>query len=327
MRNILIKKITQLAETDPNLYLIVGDLGFSVVEDFVAKFPNRFINAGIAEQNMIGMAAGLAMSGKNVYCYSIVPFITMRCFEQVRVDLCYQNLPVKLIGVGGGLNYGPFGVTHHAIEDIAIMRALPGMTVLAPANKFEMEQLVPQLNVLSGPVYIRVTGTDETFAHPNKARIVLGKAAEIISGDEVLLLATSNMVDHAHKICEQLCSHGINAGLACIHTIKPFDHEYLISKQKKLKAVFTIEEHSIIGGLGEATARIICENFQQKVIFKAFGIQDFYPHEIGSRKYLQEKAGLSVESIHAIIMQKLIGTGVVKPTIIRQYISRMVSGS
>jgi transketolase len=232
----------------------------------------------------------------------------MRCFEQIRINLCYQNLPVKLIGIGGGFSYGTLGVTHQAIEDIAIMRALPGMTIMAPASKYEMEQLAPQINLLSGPAYIRISNTDESFAYPTKTQIVLGKAAEIIDGEEVLLLATSNMVDHAHKICTQLLNHGINAGIASIHTIKPFDHEYLLSKQKKLKAVFTIEEHNIIGGLGEATSRIICEQFQQKIIFKAFGVQDFYPHEIGSRKYLQEKAGLSVESIYAVIMQKLMGT-------------------
>lgn len=229
----------------------------------------------------------------------------MRCLEQIKNNLCYQNLPVRLIGVGGGYSYGPFGVTHQAIEDIAIMRALPNMTVIAPASKREMEQLAPQIHELKGPVYIRISNTDEAVNYTNVPTAKLGKALEILPGNEILLLATSNALDNAFQVCLNLKKQGIDAGLASVHTLKPFDHEYLLSKQQNLRAIFTIEEHSIIGGLGQATAHVICENFDKKIIFKAFGVNDIYPNEIGSRKYLQEKAGLSVENICTKILSVL----------------------
>ncbi|MCF7899672.1 hypothetical protein K9L05_03430, partial [Candidatus Babeliales bacterium] len=215
-----------------------------------------------------------------------------------------QNLPVVLIGVGGGLDYGQAGSTHHAIEDIAIMRALPNMTVVAPANKFESEQLLLQTKNLTGPVYFRLSNNQETEFYEEQ-EIRLGKATEIFYSEQNLIITTGNSLKLGMQICTELKKYNIDMGLVSMHTIKSLDTEFLLKKQKTLKSVFTIEEHSVIGGLGDAVSSFISQNFENKILFKSFGIQDFYFHEIGSGNYLREKAGLSVNCIAKEILQKM----------------------
>lgn len=301
MRTVFINHLIQQAELDSSIYLITGDLGFSVLEKFKEKFPDRFINAGIAEQNMIGMAAGLAMTGKKVFLYSIIPFITMRCFEQIRNDICYQQLSVKLVGVGGGLSYAPFGLTHHAVEDVAIMRALPTMTIVAPGSKYETEYLAPAFCNNPGPGYLRLSNNQELVTYQQENTPKLGKILDVIPNTKNIILASGNALDLGFMICKQLAEQGISIGLASVHTLKPLDKEYLSTKQKGLQSIFTLEEHSVIGGLGEAVSKIVCEEFNQKIKFKVFGINDFYFHETGSRQDLLAKAGLTSEKICAEI--------------------------
>jgi transketolase len=305
MRNIFIKKLIEFAEHDLSVYLITGDLGFSVHEPFAEKFPDRFINAGIAEQNMIGLAAGLAMAGKKVFVYSIIPFLTMRCFEQIRNNLCYQNLWVKLWGPGGGLSYGPQGLTHHAVEDIAVMNVLPNMTILAPGSNHEASALIPLFFDLPGPGYFRIAKTEELVTYPEHSNPCLGKILEIEPHHEILIFATSNALDLARQVHCSLLDQGITTGLASVHTLKPFDTSFLLAKQQSLKAIFTIEEHSIIGGLGSIVASTISQHFKHHVNFKMFGINDFYFHEAGSRTDLLVKAGLTVEKISQMIIEKM----------------------
>lgn len=312
MRNTFMNFLIQEAAHNQNLYFITGDLGFSVVEKFQELFPTRFINAGIAEQNMIGIAAGLAMAGKQVVAYSIIPFITMRCFEQVRLDLCYQNLPVKLVGVGGGFSYGTAAGSHHAIEDVAIMRSLPGMTVIAPGSKFETEQLSPQLFNLTGPSYLRLSNNEELVKYPDNTKVVIGKAIEVIPGKDYLLIANGNALDLGFQVCQKLQALNISIGLISMPTVKPLDTHFLYAKKCGLKGIFTLEEHSVIGGLGEAVARYIAETFEHKIIFKAFGVNDFYFHEAGSRGYLNEKAGLHVDIVSKEIVERIAGNKMVK---------------
>ncbi len=297
MRNVLLKYLTEQAAIDPNLYLVVGDVGFSVIEEFQQRYPERMINAGVAEQNMIGMAAGLAMAGKNVYVYSIVPFACMRNFEQIRVDICYQNLPVKVIGNGGGFSYGQAGVTHHALEDVAIMRSLPGMTVVSAGSKREVQELMPQINNASGPVYLRLGTIDQEISYPEHADFKLGKAIELVAHNEVIIIGSGNALDLAWQTYQKLESLGIVVGLVSMPTIKPLDTDFFIARSKNIKAIFTIEEHSVIGGFGEALSRFIAESIPHKIIFKAFGVQDFYFHEVGSRSYLKQKSGLTPDII------------------------------
>lgn len=305
MRNIFLNYLTEQAALDPNLYLIVGDVGYSVIEKFQERFPQRMINAGVAEQNMVGMAAGLAMAGKNVYVYSIVPFACMRNFEQIRIDICYQNLPVKIVGNGGGFTYAQAGVTHHALEDVALMRALPGMTVISPGSKKEVSDLMPQINALQGPAYLRLANNEELVIYQDQTMCKLGKAIELIPHDEVMIIGTGNGLDLAWETCKALEATGISVGLVSMPTIKPLDNEFFLARHKNLKALFIIEEHSVIGGLGEATARLIAESMPNKIIFKAFGIQDFYYHIVGSRAYLKKHAGLESEQIAAQIKKLL----------------------
>lgn len=303
MRTAFINFLLQQAEIDKNLYLIVGDVGFSVIETFKERFKERYINAGISEQAMIGTAAGLAMAGKNVYVYSIIPFVTMRCFEQIRNDLCYQQLPVKLVGVGGGFSYGPMGVTHHALEDIAIMRILPGMTVIAPGSIHEAISLMPQINNVDGPAYIRLSNIDGLVSYNQNTEIKVGKVVELVHNPTQTIIASGNALDLGFLVQKKLAEQGIEMGLVSMPTIKPLDHDFLTSR--RWKALFTLEEHFITGGLGESIARIVCERSDQKIIFQAFGVNDFYFHEAGSRSYLKEKAGLATENIASIIMQKM----------------------
>lgn len=303
MRTIFFQQLMTLAHADPNLYLVVGDVGFSVIETFQQTFGHRYINAGVAEQNMIGLAAGLAMAGKNVYVYSIVPFVIMRCFEQIRDDLCYQQLPVKLVGVGGGFSYGPMGVTHHALEDAALMRMLPEMSVIAPGNKYETGHLVPQINALKGPAFLRLSNGNELVTYPEGTEVVLGKACEIIKHPRYCIVATGNALDLGWQVCKHLESLGFDIGLVSMPTIKPLDEHFFLTRN--FDAIFTIEEHFINGGLGEAIARMLCEKIDRKIIFHAFGVDDFYFHEAGSRDYLKEKAGLSVEKIVGVILGKI----------------------
>ncbi len=309
MRKLFIQKLVEFAGIDTDIYLIAGDLGFSVIEPFKETFPDRFINAGISEQNMIGVAAGLALAGKKVFVYSIIPFVTMRCFEQIRVDLCYQNLPVFMVGVGAGFAYGAMGSTHHAIEDVAIMRALPNMTVVVPGSNFELSSLLEQINDLRSPAYIRLSKNEEKILYPSrynsKSSIKLGKAIELTSSDKNLILASGDILSIAFDVCKKLRDLGIDIGLFSVPTIKPLDFDFITLRCNSLDSIFTIEDHSIIGGLGEVVAMHLCQNIEKKILFKAFALPDRYCHEIGSRDYLRNKAGLSARNILSEILEKI----------------------
>lgn len=302
MRKLFVQKLVEFAEQDPNVFLLAGDLGFSVIEPFKEKFQDRFINAGIAEQNMIGVAAGLALTGKKVFVYTIIPFLTMRCFEQIRVDLCYQNLPVVLVGVGAGFAYGSLGATHHSIEDIAIMRALPNMAVIVPGSNLELNSLMNEIKTISGPVYLRLSKNEQNIVYPQNIKIKMNHGVEIIPSDFNLILASGDIVSVAFDVCIKLRNLGIDIGLYSIPTIKPLNCDFILSRKNTLKSVFTIEDHSWIGGLGEMVFSFVGQIFENKILVKNFSIPDKYFCNIGSRDYLRNKAGLSVENISAEIL-------------------------
>lgn len=297
MRKTFIDTLTLLAEQDPNLYLITGDLGFSFFEPFAQRFGHRFINAGVAEQHMVSMAAGLAMTGKNVYVYSIAPFVTMRPFEQVRVDICYHNLPVKLVSVGGGYGYGQFAGTHHSLEDIALMRSLPGMTVVAPANKIEAQALMLEMNKLAGPSYLRLAKNAENSFYPATSDIKLGQVVEIYPDYEQVIIASGQMLDRAIEIRELMKKNNITLGVVSCPTIKPLDKQFFMKIKGKVRSLFTLEEHSVIGGLGEAIARLSSEEGLALQHFKAFGVEDCFLPVIGSQDFMCEQAGLGARHL------------------------------
>jgi transketolase len=305
MRKEFITALIAHAHQDPSVYFVVGDVGFSFVEPFQNAFPKRFINAGVAEQNMIGMAAGLAMAGKKVYVYSIIPFVIMRCFEQIRVDLCYQNLPITLVGVGGGFGYGELGGTHHAIEDVGIMRALPGMTVVAPANGVELSALFPQLHTLAGPSYLRIAKSDTEVLYPANPSITLNKIHELHAPQDVLILTSGHVLDVGYATMCELKKYGIEAGIASVHTIKPLDSDYLVNAMKRVKGIIVIEEHNVRTGLSEAVAHTIATNAPYNGFFISYAINDEYPHISGSAAFLRKHVGISSERIVSEIVEKM----------------------
>lgn len=296
MRTTFIKTLIEMAREDLRIYLVIADLGFSVVEEFQKEFPDRFINTGIAEANAVNIASGLALSGKIPFVYSIVPFITMRAFEQVRVNCAYMNTNVKLVGVGGGVAYGPAGATHHAIEDISIMRSLPNMKVIAPGDPVETRSLIKASLETSGPAYIRLSKNNEPKLISDEKEIILGNANIFQEGNDLTILSTGNFFEAAIKVSKELEKQGYSVELANFHTIKPLDKEYLFKIISLEKPIFTIEEHSIIGGLGTAVSEIIAES-KYKPKFKRFGIPDEYSHFVGHQEYIRECWKLDVTTI------------------------------
>ncbi len=304
MRNTFVKTLVKIAEKDKNVFLLTGDLGYSLFDEFREKFPEQFVNCGVAEQNMIGVAAGLALEGKEVYVYSIVPFITMRCFEQIRNDVCYQDLDVNLVGVGAGFAYGSLGSTHHAIEDIAILRTLPNMTVLSPADPIETEKLVYCSYQTSHPTYLRLYRSGEENLYQGEPDIKIGKPSVIKEGGDGLIIATGVNVGLGLEVVEKLKDLNYNFKLISLHTLKPINREDLLKEISGIDKVFTLEEHSIIGGLGSSVAEIISES-DWNGFFERIAIPDQHSSKIGNSDYLRAEYKLDAENIIKNILNKI----------------------
>ncbi len=288
MRTTFITCLIEQARIDNRIFVITPDLGFSVLEPFAEEFPDRFLNVGIAEQNAIGVAAGLALSGKLVYVYSIIPFVTMRCFEQVRLDVAYMNTNVRLVGVGAGLSYGPAGATHHAIEDIAIMRALPNMTVCCPGDPIEVREIIKKSFSYRGPMYIRLGKNGEPAIHPESTQIAIGQAIQVTKGNDLALITTSNMLELGKNWVDEWHNQGKSATLISMPTIKPLDTQIILNLVEKEIPIITLEEHNIIGGLGSAVAEVIAES-GKSIPFRRIGIPDVYSHSVGSQQFLRNQ--------------------------------------
>ena len=259
MRIAFINTLSEIARQDKRVILLTGDLGFSVFEKYIEELPRQFLNMGVAEQNMTGVAAGLAMEGKIPIIYSIVPFATMRNFEQIRNDICYQNLNVKIVGVGAGFSYGPYGHTHHGLEDIGILRTLPNLVILAPGDPLEVKLATQAMLKHKGPVYLRLGKAGEPNVHEKLLQFKIGKGIIIIKGNDITLVATSTMLYRGCEVVKELEKKGIKTRLVSMHTIKPVDTELIHDSAQKTKAIFTLEEHSLIGGLGSAVAEVLAE--------------------------------------------------------------------
>lgn len=295
MRDSFIRSLTTLAEADPMVTLITGDLGFGVLTDFARRFPHQFINAGVAEQNMTALAAGMALEGHKVYTYSIANFTTLRCLEQIRNDVCYHDADVTVVSVGGGFSYGQLGMSHFATEDIAILRALPNMRVVAPTDPWEAAELTLQLSKVPGPKYLRLDkGSAGLPAAPSDT--VLGKARLVRQGGDVTLIATGAILGEALKAAERLAAQGIEANVLAIHTIKPLDIDAVLEATRR-GAVFTIEEHTTTGGLGSAVAEVCLEGGVAPAVFRRIGLKDIYPSVVGDQDYLRRAYGMDSDAI------------------------------
>jgi transketolase len=291
MRTTFINTLVELAKDDPSIFLITPDLGYAVLEKFAKAFPNRFLNIGIAEQNAVGIASGLALSGYKVYMYSIVPFVTMRCFEQVRLDIAYMNTDVKLVGVGEGYSYGPAGATHHAIEDIAIMRVLPNMKVCCPGDPYEVRKIVEQSTEIQGPMYIRLGKNNEPTVHNTTDNIKIGKASVLRSGNDFALITTGNMLELGASWIKEWVAQGYNPEFISMHTVKPLDKDIITSLIARNMNIIALEEHSVLGGLGSAISEVIA-GFNTEVKLIECGIPDIYSHYVGSEKAIAAHYGL-----------------------------------
>ncbi len=293
----------ELYQNNEDIFVLTADLGFKLFDNFKIKCSERFYDIGVAEANMIGISAGLALCGKNVYCYSIIPFLVMRAFEQIRVDIAYHNLNVKLIGVGGGFTYGLEGFTHFGLEDLALMRSLPNMTVVVPADLIEAKCLAELSYDYKGPMYIRLGRTGEPVIHDNNPALKIGKAIILKEGENIAIFAIGNMVYIGKQVVDILVTKGIDATLINMHTLKPLDVETVIQIASSHKALFSLEEHNIDGGLGTAIAEVLAEiNYNGK--FKRFGINGLN-NVIGKADYLREQHGLTVERIYSEISNKI----------------------
>lgn len=296
MRTAFIETITELARHDDRVWLVTGDLGFSVFEGFMEEFPDRYLNVGVAEQNMVGVAAGLALSGFRPFVYSISTFASMRAYEQVRNDVCYQNLPVVIVGGGSTFSYSTFGSTHMPLEDGAIMRALPNMRVCIPGDPHEVHMLLNTLHNVPGPAYMRIAKKGEPVVHKKDDIVTMGKMSEVRAGKDVTVVVSGRQLPNVLTAAEILCGKGIEVRVLSAHTLKPFDGESIVRAINETGRIVTVEEHSLVGGLASAVAETaVGAGLSPK--FASLGVPDIFPKGVGSQEYFLDQYQITTEGI------------------------------
>ena len=305
MRNAFAHEITRLAQEDERIVLLSGDIGNRLFDEFKEKCPGRFHNCGVAEANMIGVAAGLALSGLRPVCYTIAPFITYRCMEQIRVDVCYHHVPVTIVGTGAGLAYASLGGTHHSCEDLGMLRVLPGLVVMAPADAHEVRGCVRSVLAQKQPAYIRIGKKGEPLVHPHTPAIAIGKALVLTPPGRVTLLSTGNMLAAAQATAALLAARDISCGVVSLPTVKPLDTALLQQAFATSQVVATLEEHSILGGLGGAVAEWLSEQTSPCARLLRFGTADEFYHETGEQEHAHEHFGLVPERMSERVLAAL----------------------
>lgn len=297
MRDSFISSIYKVTKLNRNVICIVGDIGAFLLRFYIKDFPGNYYNLGAAEANMVGVAAGLAKSGKIPFLYTITPFITSRVYEQIKVDVCYNLANVKLVGVGSGVSYSTMGSTHHSLEDIAIMRALPNMTVIAPSDPQEVEEAVFAAVKHKGPVYLRLTLQSKPLDY-KREKFEIGKARIVREGNDAAIIATGEMVGIGMEAAEILKKKNINSYVVNMHTLKPIDSPLIKKLSEKCNAIVSIEEHSSIGGLGSAVSSVLSQHHKNKALFKIMGFDDVFCKEYSSDKsIILEEYGLSANHL------------------------------
>ncbi len=307
MRNAFAQEITELAGVDPRVVLLSGDIGNRLFDTFKDRYPGRFFNCGVAEANMMSMAAGLALTGLRPVAYTIAPFITSRCLEQIRVDVCYHDVPVIFVAVGAGLAYAGLGPTHHACEDLALLRALPNLTVIAPGDPVEVRLALRAALQHDHGCYLRLGKKGEPVVHQAPPSFTIGKAITIREGHDVCLLSTGNMLPETLSTAQRLEQDGFSAQVVSYHTIKPLDTIYLARAFQRFRLVATIEEHSVVGGFGSAVAEWIVDQELIGVALCRFGTADHFHHQAGEHEYARHCFGLTAPQMADRIRQRLQG--------------------
>lgn len=301
MRDAFVKTLTELARRDRSVMLLTGDLGFGVLTKFSEEFPEQYLNMGVAEQNMTGVAAGLALEGKKIFTYSIGNFCTLRCLEQIRNDVCYHNADVKIVSIGGGFCYGPLGISHHATEDLAIMRALPNLTVVAPGDLTETEIATKMVYEHKGPCYLRLGRGGEARVHEKVPDFTFGKAIRVVPEGDVALISTGGILSNVIKAAKLLKESGVVASMTSMPFIVPFDHETVAGLAKNSKLIATVEEHTISGGLGGAVAEVLAEMRGPKCDLIRLGVKEGFTSVVGDQNYLRDIYGLSPDAIASAV--------------------------
>lgn len=304
MRTAFIDTLFELATQDERITLVVGDLGFGVVSRFMKELPKQFVNAGIAEQNMTGLAVGMALSGKIVFTYSIGNFPTIRCLEQIRNDVCYHNANVKIVTVGGGMAYGSLGFSHHATEDLAIMRVMPNMTVIAPNDPVEAGFATRAIIAHEGPYYLRLGRAGEPRILNKDVHFEIGKAITVREGRDLTFVVCGGLLQNVLEAAERLSRKGKQSRVLSMHTIRPLDRDAIFAALRETAAIFTVEEHSIMGGLGSVVAEVLMENHEHAFKFKRIGL-DKNVCSVGEQEYLRSMHGLNGEGIFAAVERTL----------------------
>jgi transketolase len=281
----------------------MGDIGNRLFDEFKARFPERFFNCGIAEANMMSVAAGMAMCGLRPVVYTIVPFVTARCLEQIRVDVCYHHAPVVIVGVGGGLSYASLGATHHACDDLALLRVLPGIKIVCPGDPTEVRLALQAALAQNDPVYLRLGKKGEPVVHGEEPVFKIGRGIVLRAGTGITLLSTGNLLPTAVDVADRLEAEGLTVRLVSFHTVKPLDEALLQDSFADGGPVVTLEEHSVIGGLGGAVAEWLSEQTPQRGRLLRIGTPDRFFHEAGGQSYARQRLGLDAEAIVRRILE------------------------
>jgi len=305
MRKVFNKTLLELAQKNDRIYLVLADIGYGEVEPFAEQFPDRFFNVGVAEQNMTGVACGIAMEGNIAVTYSIANFPTLRCLEQIRNDVCYHNANVKIVIIGGGVAYGALGISHHSTEDLAIMRALPNMVVLAPCDCIEARAAAIAMMEYQGPVYYRCGYKGENDIHQEPIEFKIGKALRVRNGNNATIIFTGTIGYNALRACGLLAEKGIHPSLISMHTVKPVDAQIIIQAAQQTPAIITVEEHNVIGGLGSAVAEVLADNRLTHVRFKRIAFPDVLVSKVGSQEWLRVQYGMSPEAIAKTVQETI----------------------
>jgi transketolase len=306
LRDTFVRVLMDIARQDRRVMLLTGDLGFGVLTPFAETLPDQFLNVGIAEQNMTGVATGLALEGKIVFTYSIGNFPTLRCLEQIRNDVCYHNANVKIVCIGGGFCYGTLGISHHATEDLGTMRMLPQMKVMAPGDLTETRFITQLACDTPGPCYLRLGRGSEAQVHQNPLKFSLGQAIPLFPEGDVALLSTGGILMNAVKARDLLAGQGITASLHSIPFLQPLDQALIKHLAQTSRLVVTMEEHSIIGGLGGAVAELLAELPGPKPPLARIGLREGFSCEVGDQTYLREIYGLSPEAIVRQVLDRFL---------------------
>jgi transketolase len=299
MRDAFADELVSIAGTDNRVALLSGDIGNRLFDRFKERFPQRFVNCGVAEANMMGVAAGMAMRGMRPVVYTIAAFATARCLEQIRIDICYHRQPVVITGVGAGLSYASLGGTHHACDDIGLLRMLPGMSVVCPGDPLEVRGALAAALAHEGPVYLRLGKKGEPTVHRAAPHVAIGKSITLRAGDEVALLGIGTMLPVACSTADALEQQGLSVDLESFHTVKPLDQDCLSRVFQRCTVVATIEEHSTHGGAGSAIAEWRLHHPAGKARLITIGTADEFFREAGSQAYARQRMGLMPEAIAA----------------------------